>query len=68
MNQLRQQLTNDFEKQKTLMPNNQSNTLVQDIEEVKKMYRAEIDRLYRENIELSQSQAKLIDSHQKQMQ
>ncbi|CAF1662881.1 unnamed protein product [Rotaria magnacalcarata] len=68
MNQLRQQLTNDFEKQKNLMPNNQSNTLVQDIEEVKKMYRAEIDRLYRENIELSQNQAKLIDSHQKQMQ
>ena len=32
------------------------------------MYRTEIDRLYRENIELSQNQAKLIDSHQKQMQ
>ncbi len=32
------------------------------------MYRTEIDRLYRENIELSQNQAKLIDTHQKQMQ
>ncbi len=59
LNQLRQQLTNEFEKQ---------NTSAQDIEEVKKMYRTEIDRLYRENIELNQNQAKLIDTHQKQMQ
>lgn len=35
---------------------------------MKKMYRTEIDRLYRENIELSQNHAKLIDTHQKQMQ
>lgn len=68
LNQLRQQLTNDFEKQKALLINTQSNTSIQDIEEVKKMYRTEIDRLYRENIELSQNQAKLIDQHQKQMQ
>jgi chromosome segregation ATPase len=46
----------------------QSNTSAQELEEVKKMYRTEIDRLYRENIELSQNQAKLIDTHQKQMQ
>jgi len=32
------------------------------------LYRTEIDRLYRENLELSQHQSKLIDAHQKQMQ
>ena len=57
------QLTNELEKQTT---NNSAS--VQDIEEVKKMYRTEIDRLYRENIELSQNQAKLIDEQQKQLQ
>jgi hypothetical protein len=69
LNQLRQQLTNEFEKQKLNIPIiPQPNTSAQDIEEIKKMYRTEIDRLYRENIELSQNQAKLIDTHQKQMQ
>ncbi|CAF1253495.1 unnamed protein product [Adineta steineri] len=68
LQQLRQQLTNDFEKQKTNLPIIQSHTSAQDIEEVKKMYRTEIDRLYRENIELNQNQAKLIDTHSKQMQ
>jgi chromosome segregation ATPase len=68
LNQLRQQLTNEFEKQKLNTPIIQTNTSAQDIEEVKKMYRTEIDRLYRENIELSQNQAKIIDTHQKQMQ
>jgi chromosome segregation ATPase len=68
MQQLRQQLTNEFEKQRTVMPVMQSSTSAQDIEEVKKMYRTEIDRLYRENIELNQNQAKIIDTHQKQMQ
>ncbi|CAF4298949.1 unnamed protein product, partial [Rotaria sordida] len=68
LNQLRQQLTNEFEKQKLITtPIIQTNTSIQDIEEIKKMYRIEIDRLYRENIELSQNQAKLIDTHQKQM-
>jgi len=55
------QLRMDFEQQK------KSITSEQDIDEMKKMYRTEIDRLYRENIELNQNQAKLIDSHQKQM-
>ncbi len=68
LNQLQQQLTTEFEKQKPIVPIVQSNASAQDIEEVKKMYRTEIDRLYRENIELSQNQAKLIDTHQKQMQ
>ncbi|UJR09139.1 hypothetical protein I4U23_013386 [Adineta vaga] len=69
LNQLRQQLTNEFEQQqKPIVAVMQSNTSAQDIEEVKKMYRTEIDRLYRENIELNQNQAKLIDTHQKQMQ
>ncbi|CAM4776239.1 unnamed protein product [Rotaria magnacalcarata] len=41
---------------------------IKDTDELKKMYRTEIDRLYRENLDLSQHQAKLIDAHQKQMQ
>lgn len=61
-----QQLNIELDKQKSLVQLN--NTSVQDIEEVKKMYRTEIDRLYRENIELSQNQAKMIDEHQKQLQ
>ncbi|CAF1465550.1 unnamed protein product, partial [Adineta ricciae] len=68
LNQLQQQLTNELEKHTMVTPVMQANTSAQDIEEVKKMYRTEIDRLYRENIELNQNQAKLIDSHQKQMQ
>ena len=61
-----QQLNIELEKQKSLVQLNC--TSAQDIEEVKKMYRTEIDRLYRENIELSQNQAKMIDEHQKQLQ
>lgn len=61
-----QQLNIELDKQKSLVQLN--NTSAQDIEEVKKMYRTEIDRLYRENIELSQNQAKMIDEHQKQLQ
>ena len=69
LSQLRQQLTGEFEKQKASSSIIiQSNTSAQDVEEVKKMYRTEIDRLYRENIDLSQNHAKLIDAHQKQMQ
>ncbi|CAF3549990.1 unnamed protein product [Adineta steineri] len=63
--QLRKELTNPIEKQHVV---NTSNNIYQDTEDIKKMYRTEIDRLSHENIELSQHQAKLIDTHQKQMQ
>ncbi|CAF3959967.1 unnamed protein product, partial [Rotaria sp. Silwood2] len=69
LNQLRQKLTKEIEnKRKLITPVNAINNSQQDIEEIKKVYRTEIDRLYRENVELSQHQAKLIDSHQKQME
>jgi len=69
LHQLKQQLTNEFNKQRSNNSAiNQSNISLQDIEEIKKLYRTEIDRLYRENLELSQHQSKLIDAHQKQMQ
>ena len=52
LNQLRQQLTNEFEKQKaTSSIVIQSNMVAaQELDEVKKMYRNEIDRLYRKKI------------------
>ncbi|CAF4682471.1 unnamed protein product, partial [Rotaria sp. Silwood1] len=68
LNQLRQKLTKEIEnKRKLIAPINLINNSQQDMEEIKKMYRTEIDRLYHENVELSQHQAKLIDTHQKQM-
>jgi septation ring formation regulator EzrA len=42
LEQLRQQLTDEFDKQKSNW-----STSAQDIDEMKKMYRTEIDRLYR---------------------
>ena len=47
LHQLRQQLTNEIEKQRVVIsPVNVSNTSLQETEEIKKMYRTEIDRLY----------------------
>ncbi|CAM4901377.1 unnamed protein product [Rotaria socialis] len=62
LNQLRQQLAKEIDNKRSI------NHSMQDTDELKKMYRTEIDRLYRENLDLSQHQAKLIDAHQKQMQ
>jgi vacuolar-type H+-ATPase subunit E/Vma4 len=43
-----QQLTNEFNKQRSNSPStNLSNNSLQDIADVKKIYRTEIDRLYR---------------------
>lgn len=44
LQQLRQQLTNEFNRQRSTSPSTNS---LQDIEEMQKMYRTEIDRLYR---------------------
>ncbi|UJR37060.1 hypothetical protein I4U23_029765 [Adineta vaga] len=67
--QLRQELTNEIEKQRLVTTSiTPTKTTIQDIEEIKRMYRTENERLYHENIELSQHQSKLIEDHQKQMQ
>jgi C4-dicarboxylate-specific signal transduction histidine kinase len=48
LHQLRQHLTNEIERPRiSISPVNLSNTSLQDTEDIKKMYRAEIDRLYR---------------------
>ena len=55
MNQLRQQLTNEFEQQRaafiSVTPATVSTNVAQETEEMKKMYRTEIDRLYRQLID-----------------
>ncbi|CAF0850375.1 unnamed protein product [Adineta ricciae] len=69
LQRLRQEFTSDIDKQRvSTVPVTSTKTTSQDIEEIKRMYRAENERLYRENIELSQHQSKLIETHQKQMQ
>ncbi|CAF1243822.1 unnamed protein product [Adineta ricciae] len=69
LQRLRQEFTSGIDKQRvSTVPVASTKTTSQDIEEIKRMYRAENERLYRENVELSQHQSKLIETHQKQMQ